>query len=54
MQPIVSNLIILAVLISVVFLIARYLHRQKKSGAACIGCPYAGKCRGGCGRPEYQ
>lgn len=34
--------------IIVLFLIAAgallYIYKAKKSGAACIGCPHAGKC----------
>ena len=26
-----------------------YLYRAKKSGAKCIGCPYAKECSGRCG-----
>ena len=25
-----------------------YIHRQKKKGVKCIGCPDAGKCSGNC------
>ena len=26
-----------------------YVRRQKKAGAACIGCPNSKECSGGCG-----
>ena len=25
-----------------------YIHREKKRGKACIGCPYADSCGGSC------
>lgn len=47
-----ENVIIIIILIAIVSGVVWYLIREKKSGAACIGCPYAkqcgGKCNSGC------
>ena len=48
-NPIIVNSIIIGVLLIIVGGIVWFLIRQKKKGAACIGCPYAGKCTGGSG-----
>ena len=32
------------VLALIVFLVIRYLIREKRKGNKCIGCPYAGEC----------
>ena len=29
----------------ILFFAIRYIYREKKRGAACIGCPYAGSCQ---------
>lgn len=44
-----GTIIISAILIAVVFLIIRYLYKNKKKGKSlcaggCSGCPMAGKC----------
>lgn len=39
-----ENVIIIAVLISVIFLSAFYIYKAKKNGKKCIGCPYACSC----------
>ena len=38
------DLIVLLVVFAVVGGAARYIYKEKKHGAACIGCPYAGSC----------
>ena len=47
-MDIILILIILGILSAIVF----YLIREKKRGAACVGCPYAKECakkrQGGC------
>jgi radical SAM protein with 4Fe4S-binding SPASM domain len=43
-----KNVLIIAILILLTVLISAYLIREKKKGAACIGCPYSGGCSGGC------
>jgi hypothetical protein len=43
-----ENAIIIAILALIVGGIAYYLHRAKKRGQTCIGCPYAGKCAEKC------
>lgn len=42
---------IIAVVLAVLIIAAMvYLHRQKKKGRTCIGCPCASQCSGGhCG-----
>ena len=39
-----ASYIALAAVIACVFFAARYIYKQKKKGAGCIGCPYAGSC----------
>lgn len=39
------TIIALIAVAAAVFLAIRYMHRQKKKGVACIGCPAAGSCR---------
>ncbi len=34
----------IAVLALIITLAVRYIIREKKRGAKCIGCPYAGSC----------
>ena len=41
-----TDLIAVAVLLAVLGAAAWYIYREKKSGAACIGCPYAKSCGG--------
>ena len=36
------------ILLVLVGAIVAYLHRAKKRGITCIGCPHAGKCGGSC------
>ncbi|MBE6796564.1 MAG: FeoB-associated Cys-rich membrane protein [Ruminococcaceae bacterium] len=40
----VDNFLLVAVLVVVVLIAALYIIKQKKKGAKCIGCPYAGEC----------
>lgn len=42
------NIIIICVLAAIAGGVAWYLYRKKKSGAACVGCPYSGKCGCNC------
>lgn len=48
-----ENVIVIAVAAGIVFLAGRYIYREKKKGAVCVGCPYSGNCgrscSGGCG-----
>ncbi len=39
-----SDIIVIAIVVLVVGLAIGYIVRQKKSGAKCIGCPYAKSC----------
>ncbi|MBE7040288.1 MAG: FeoB-associated Cys-rich membrane protein [Ruminococcaceae bacterium] len=52
-----QNLVIIAVIVIIVGLAVSYIHRGKKSGKKCIGCPERcmcdankkeGKCASGC------
>lgn len=43
-----ADFIISAILVVIVACIIRYLYKEKKSGATCIGCPHAKQCGGGC------
>lgn len=36
--------IVIAVLVVVIGLAARYVYKAKKSGKTCIGCPYCESC----------
>ena len=40
----IATLIAVLALAAVLFLVIRYLVREKKKGSKCIGCPYAGEC----------
>ena len=43
-----QDFIIIAIVITVVCLVALYIYRAKKKGQKCIGCPDSGKCSGKC------
>ncbi len=45
-----TNFIVIAVLVLVVGAAVRYIYKEKKRGAKCIGCPHAKSCSGGCGK----
>lgn len=40
----IATAIAIIALAAVVFLVIRYLVREKRKGNKCIGCPYAGEC----------
>lgn len=42
------NLILILIIAGILFLAGFYIHREKKRGKACIGCPYSGSCSGNC------
>lgn len=44
-----ENVIIIVILACLIVYSIYYLYKSKKSGAACIGCPASGQCRGKCG-----
>ena len=45
-----ENLIILAVVALIVGLAGSYIHKERKRGVKCIGCPEGCSCSsGGCG-----
>ena len=41
-----ENLIILAVIAIIIGLAVGYIHKEKKRGARCIGCPSGCSCDG--------
>ena len=43
-----ENFIIIAILVGIVAGAVYFLYRSKKKGAACIGCPSGGACKGSC------
>ena len=49
-----TNVILVIVLVAIVAGIGLYLHKAKKRGEHCIGCPHAKQCGGncGCGSPD--
>jgi len=48
------NLIIVLILAAIIGGIIFYLHRAKKKGQACIGCPYAKQCSGNCNNKSSE
>ena len=47
MKPI--DIIVIAVIATIVGLVMWYVYRSKKKGIKCIGCPDGTKCSGNCG-----
>lgn len=44
-----TNLIVIAVVLLVLGGAGAYIHKSKKRGDACVGCPHAKACSGKCG-----
>ena len=44
-----ENLLIIAVVLLVVGLAARFIYKEKKRGVKCVGCPYSETCGSGGG-----
>ena len=44
------DLIVIAVVAVILGLVIFYIHRAKKKGVKCIGCPDGGNCSGKCER----
>lgn len=44
-----ENGIIIAVIAVIICLAGGYIHKQKKRGVKCIGCPNGCACNGTCG-----
>ncbi|MGN0682727.1 MAG: FeoB-associated Cys-rich membrane protein [Oscillospiraceae bacterium] len=44
LNPVLANVIIIAVLAAIVGGVVYYLYRAKKRGDKCIGCPYSKQC----------
>ena len=45
-----ADFLIIAAIVLILGLAARYIYKEKKSGKTCIGCPHSGKysCGGKC------
>jgi len=43
-----TNVIIIAVVAVILGAAIRYIIKEKKRGAVCIGCPSGGSCSGNC------
>ena len=41
---------IIAIVAAIAGLAGYYIHKSKKAGKTCIGCPYSGQCSGCCGK----
>ena len=48
MKPV--DILVIAVIAVIVGLVMWYIHRSKKKGIKCIGCPDGAKCSGNCDR----
>ena len=44
-----TDLIIIVAVVLLVAGVCRYLYKEKKKGAVCVGCPHAKTCGGKCG-----
>ena len=40
-----ATLIAVIAIAAMLFFAVRYIYKEKKTGTACIGCPYADSCR---------
>ena len=43
-----ENILIIVAVAIIVGLAARYIHKEKKRGVKCIGCPDSATCSGNC------
>lgn len=43
-----ENFIIIVILMGIIGGIVWYLHKAKKCGETCVGCPYSKQCGGKC------
>ena len=48
MKPI--DILVIAVITAIIGLVMWYIHRSKKNGIKCIGCPDGARCSGNCDR----
>ena len=44
-----ENFIVIAVIAVIIGLAAGFIHKEKKRGVKCIGCPDGCSCNGTCG-----
>lgn len=49
MEHIITNIIVILILVAIIGGIIYYIHKEKKKGVTCIGCPYAKQCGGNFG-----
>lgn len=47
-----ADFIVCCILVICVGLACYSIYRNKKKGAKCAGCQYAGNCSGGCGKGQ--
>ena len=43
-----ADYVVLAVIVAILGLVIFYIHRAKKKGVKCIGCPDGASCGGDC------
>lgn len=41
---ITADIFVIGILLAAVALAARYIYKEKKRGARCVGCPFSGEC----------
>ena len=44
-----DNVIVIAVIAAILGAAIWYIRKEKRKGAACIGCPHGASCAGKCG-----
>ena len=44
-----KNIILILVIVAIIGSAVLYIHKEKKRGVKCIGCPEGCSCSGGCG-----
>jgi len=48
------NILIIAIIVAILGGAACYIHKAKKNGAKCIGCPHAKTCGSNCGSCNHR
>ena len=44
------DILVIAVVATIIGLVMCYIHKSRKKGIKCIGCPDGAKCSGNCDR----
>ncbi|MCR5331799.1 MAG: FeoB-associated Cys-rich membrane protein [Lachnospiraceae bacterium] len=44
MESVIANIVIIIILLAMIGGACVYIHKEKKKGRHCIGCPYAASC----------